>query len=203
MPGHGRVNAFRYTWVYRTQPLIRKLLPYQAQQIELDIATNSFDPSLSKYKPQKYESISVSQLFDQFVEYKRHTISIGGLNKYLALQKQVSRFFRSKTAISVSESVAQKFKEFLAQKLEPVTVRERIVLINACWEWAQKKKLVVENPWADVKVSVPPKQRPEPFTLTEISAIVQKFRALLNQGMKKISLKSRSFVDTGFYDWHI
>jgi hypothetical protein len=27
--------------------------------------------------------------------------------------------------------------------------------------------------------------------------------ALLNQGMKKMSLKSRSFVDTGFYDWHI
>jgi hypothetical protein len=27
--------------------------------------------------------------------------------------------------------------------------------------------------------------------------------ALLNQGMKKISLTSRSFVDTGFYDWHI
>ena len=92
---------------------------------------------------------------------------------YLALQKHVSEFFRSKTAISVSESVAQKFKEFLAQKLEPVTVRERIVLINACWEWAHKKKLVLENPWDDVKVSVPPKQRPEPFTLTEISAIVQ------------------------------
>ena len=54
----------------------------KAQQIELDMATNNFDPSLSKYKPQKYESISVSQLFDQFVEYKRHTISIGGLNKY-------------------------------------------------------------------------------------------------------------------------
>jgi hypothetical protein len=27
--------------------------------------------------------------------------------------------------------------------------------------------------------------------------------ALLNQGMKKISLTSRSFVDTGCYDWHI
>lgn len=149
----------------------------KAQQIELDMATNNFDPSLSKYKPQKYESISVSQLFDQFVEYKRHTISIGGLNKYLALQKHVSEFFKSKTAISVSESVGLKFKEFLAQKLEPVTVRERIVLINACWEWALKKKLVLENPWDDVKVSVPPKQRPEPFTLTEISAIVQKFRS--------------------------
>jgi integrase len=155
----------------------QKVASMKAQQIELDMATNNFDPSLSKYKPQKYESISVSQLFDQFVEYKRHTISIGGLNKYLALQKHVSEFFKSKTAISVSESVGLKFKEFLAQKLEPVTVRERIVLINACWEWALKKKLVLENPWADVKVSVPPKQRPEPFTLTEISSIVQKFRS--------------------------
>ncbi|HEY9302507.1 MAG TPA: DUF433 domain-containing protein [Phormidium sp.] len=27
--------------------------------------------------------------------------------------------------------------------------------------------------------------------------------ALLNQGMKKITLKSKSFVDTGFYDGHI
>jgi len=155
----------------------QKVASMKAQQIELDMATNNFDPSLSKYKPQKYESISVSQLFDQFVEYKRHTISIGGLNKYLALQKHVSEFFKSKTAISVSESVGLKFKEFLAQKLEPVTVRERIVLIDACWEWAQKKKLVLENPWADVKVSVPPKQRPEPFTITEISSIVQKFRS--------------------------
>ena len=177
LPGHGRVNAFRYTWVYRTQPLIRKLLPYPAHQIELDMATNNFDPSLSKYKPQKHESISVSDLFNQFVEYKRHTISIGGLNKYLALQKHVSEFFKSKTAISVSESMGLKFKEFLAQKLEPVTVRERIVMMNACWEWAQKKKLVLENPWAEVKVSVAPKQRPQPFILTEINAIVQKFRS--------------------------
>ncbi|MEG4281374.1 tyrosine-type recombinase/integrase [Microcoleus sp. MON1_C1] len=44
-------------------------------------------------------------------------------------------------------------------------------------EWGLKKKLVVENPWADVHVSVAPKQRPQPFTLTEISAIVHKFRS--------------------------
>jgi integrase len=58
-----------------------------------------------------------------------------------------------------------------------VTVRERIVMMNACWEWAQKKKLVLENPWEEVKVSVAPKQRPESFTLKEINAIVQKFRS--------------------------
>lgn len=154
----------------------RKAAEIKARQIELDMASGNFDPSPTKYKPQKQESISVSELFYQFVEYKRRSISIGGLTKYLALQKHVSVFFNNKTTISVSESIAEKFKNWLAQKLEPVKARERIVLMNACWEWAQKKKLVTENPWADVPVIVAPKQNPQPFTLTEISAIVQKFR---------------------------
>ena len=167
-------------WLYIGLPdtiVNRKVASRKAHQIEPDIVSGNFDPSLTKYKPQKQESISVSDLFEQFVEHKRRTISIGGLAKYVGLQKHVSVFFKNKTSISVSESVAENFRDWLAQKLEPVTVRERIVLIDACWEWALKKKLVVENPWADVKVSVPPKQRPEPFTLKEISAIVQKFHS--------------------------
>ncbi|MEG4802068.1 tyrosine-type recombinase/integrase [Microcoleus sp. ARI1-B5] len=167
-------------WLYIGLPdtiVNRKAASMKASQIELDIASGNFDPSLVKYKPQKQESISVSELFDQFVEYKRRSISNGGLSKYLALQKHVSVFFKNKKSISVSENVAENFRDWLAQKLEPVTVRERIVLINACWEWGLKKKLVVENPWADVHVSVAPKQRPEPFTLTEISAIIHKFRS--------------------------
>src|SRR5919199_1564891 len=94
-------------------------------------------------------------------------------------QKHVSAFFKNKSTISVSETVAEKFRDWLLsdRSLESVTVRERIVMMNACWEWAQKKKLVLENPWEEVKVSVAPKQRPEPFTLTEINAIVQKFRS--------------------------
>ncbi|WP_333194004.1 hypothetical protein [Microcoleus sp. Pol7_A1] len=97
--------------------------------------------------------------------------------KYLALQKHVSVFFKKKKSISVSVSIAENFRDWLAQKLEPVTVRQRIVLINACWEWVQKKKLVLENPWEEIKVSVGAKQRPQPFTLAEISAIVHKFRS--------------------------
>jgi len=85
-------------------------------------------------------------------------------------------FFNNKTTISVSESFAEKFRDWLAEKLEPVTVRERIVLMNACWVWGLKKKLVVENPRPDVRV-VAPKQNQQPFTLTEISAIVHKFRS--------------------------
>jgi len=169
-------------WLYIGLPdtiANRKAALMKASQIELDMASGNFDPSLTKYKPQKQESISVSDLFDQFVEYKRRKIEPATLAKYLGLQKHVSVFFKNKTAISVSESVAEKFRNSLLsdRSLEPVTVRERIVRMNACWEWGHKKKLVTENPWEEVKVSVAPKQCPQPFTLAEIGSIVHKFRS--------------------------
>ncbi len=175
-------------WLYIGLPdttANRKVAEIKARTIELDIASNNFDPSLTKYKPEKQASISVSELFVSFTEHKKRTISIATFAKYTAFQKHVSEFFRNpsttlragKNAITVTENVAENFREYLSQKLEPVTVRERIVMMNACWKWAFKKKLVTENPWADIKTSVPPKQRPQPFTLTEISSIVHKFRS--------------------------
>ena len=167
-------------WLYIGLPdttANRKAAEIKARTIELDITSNNFDPSLIKYKPQKQESISVTELFDRFVEHKKRTILIGGFAKYKGLQNHVSVFFGNKNAIAVTETVAENFRDYLTKKLEPVTVRERVVLMNACWEWAQKKKLVTENPWSDIKTSVPPKQRPQPFTLVEISSIVHKFRS--------------------------
>ncbi|MEG4633858.1 phage integrase SAM-like domain-containing protein [Microcoleus sp. AR_TQ3_B6] len=121
--------------------------------------------------------------------------------KYLGLEKHVSAFFKNKSTISVSETVAEKFRDWLLsdRSLEPVTVRERIVMMNACWEWAQKKKLVLENPWEEVKVSVAPKQRPEPFTLKEINAIVQKFRSApeLNHYADYVEFKFGCSLRTG------
>jgi integrase len=167
-------------WLYIGLPdtsANRKAAEIKARTIELDMTSGNFDPSLVKYKPQKQESISVTELFDRFTEHKKRTISIGTLAKYVGLQKHVETFFRNKNAIAVTDTVAESFRDYLTQKLEPVTVRERIVMVNACWEWGQKKKLVTENPWADIKVSVPPKQRPQPFTIAEISSIVHKFRS--------------------------
>jgi integrase len=57
------------------------------------MASGNFDPSLTKYKPQKQESLSVSDLFQRFVEYKRRKIEFSTLAKYLGLQKHVSLFF--------------------------------------------------------------------------------------------------------------
>jgi len=61
-----------------------------------------------------------------------------------------------------------------------VTVRERIAMMQACWLWAIKKKLLPvtnENPWLDIKVSLPPRQQPQPFTAEEIGKIMREFRS--------------------------
>lgn len=141
------VMAKKRFWLYIGLPdsiANRKAASMKASQIELDMASGNFDPSLTNYKPQKQESISVSDLFDQLVEYKRRKIEPATLAKYLGLQKHVSVFFKNQTTISVSESVAEKFRDWLLsdRSLQPMTVREKIVMMNACWEWDQKKKLV-------------------------------------------------------------
>jgi len=114
----------------------RKLAEIKAVTLELDMASGNFDPSLTKYKPQKQESLSVSDLFQRFVEYKRRKIELSTLAKYLGLQKHVSLFFSNKTYVSVSERVWEKFRDWLReiQKLEPVTIREGIAMMKASWE---------------------------------------------------------------------
>jgi len=99
------------------------------------MTSGNFDASLAKYKPQaQSEAISVVEMFDRFTQQKQRTISIGPLAKYLSLQKHVLAFFKGKTSVSVSESIAEKFRAYLAQKLEPVRMRERIVMMNAVTE---------------------------------------------------------------------
>ncbi|MGA9382192.1 MAG: tyrosine-type recombinase/integrase [Phormidium sp.] len=153
----------------------RKAAEIKARQIELDIASNNFDPTLLKYKPTRQEAITVVELYEKFVTWKKSRIAPGTLTKYEGLRSHLSIYFKNRIAV-LSELEAEKFRDWLMQRLEPITVRERIVMLSACWNWGIKKKLVQENPWLEVQVSVPLKQPPQPFTQEEIIQIVQKFR---------------------------
>jgi integrase len=70
----------------------RKAASIKARTIELDMTSGNFDPSLAKYKPQKQESISVSNLFHQFIEYKRRKIE-PALHSYGMLSANSQRKF--------------------------------------------------------------------------------------------------------------
>ena len=115
-------------WLYiglPDTPPSRKVAEIKARTIELEMGSGNFDPSLAKYNaPKQPESISVVELFDRFMEYKRGKVEEGTFAKYLAFQKQIANFFKNKAAISIYENMAENFCDHLAKtlKLEPITV---------------------------------------------------------------------------------
>lgn len=152
----------------------------KANQIELDIASGHFDLSLKRYKPQhhKLAQITAVNLFRLFAEEKAKQVYQRSLEKYRATVNYLAEYFQDKSA-QISESSAGNFAEWLSDRHGQLVLKERIGLLKACWEWGQKKGLVVTNPWVELaqRIKVPPKQMPKPFTREEIGAIIQAFRS--------------------------
>lgn len=150
----------------------------RARLIEGDLATGNFDPTLAKYKPenQRVRSLSVAELFEQFTKHKAKQVYKRTLAKYRAMAGHLSQFFRGKTVEAIGDAEAEDFRDWLVKRLAPITVRERLTLLRACWTWAIKHKLAAHNPWTEIRVKVPPKQKSKPFTLDEIERILQGFR---------------------------
>ncbi|NEP58443.1 MAG: tyrosine-type recombinase/integrase [Symploca sp. SIO2G7] len=157
-------------------PINRKAAEIKARQIELDIISGNLDKTLVKYKLQKESSITLALLFSKFTEYKAKKVYSRTLDKYKGLAKHIQSFFGNKSANLVKEKDAENFAEWLGEALTPSTVKERVGLLKACYDWGLKQKLVTENPWEDITVRIPPKQRPNPFSRKEVAAILNGFR---------------------------
>lgn len=159
----------------------RIMAEVKAKQIEGDIATGNFDPTLAKYKPEQSmtSSIKATELFEKFIRHKGKQVYKQTLAKYKALLGYIKQFFRDKVATGLDEAQAGQFKDWLSKRIAPITLHERITLMRACWEWGIKQKLVEANPWEEVlkSVKVPPQQKPKPFTKEEIEKILTGFRS--------------------------
>jgi integrase len=153
-------------------PLNRIVAEGKAKVIEGDLATGNFDPTLAKYKPESQNQISVVDLFEKFMSKRSRSVDERTLVKYKGLLVKLQDYFGNKAGIAISYNEAEKFKEKLSTLMAPITLRERIGLLKACWDWGIKQKLVTENPWAEIKVKVPPLQKSKPFTKNEIQKIL-------------------------------
>ncbi|MGB3312324.1 MAG: tyrosine-type recombinase/integrase [Nodosilinea sp.] len=165
-------------------PVNRALAQKKAADIEADLRADrltpgAFDVTLSKYREANDgANLSVVRLFERYTEYKRKTLpDPRSLEKYQGLVKHLEKYFRARSAASISESKAFEFRDWLLKQLKPITARERVGMLRKCWEWGQKRKLVAENPWLDVRVKVPSRQKPKPFTAKEIGRILEYARA--------------------------
>jgi len=156
----------------------RTIAERKAKLIERDILTEQFDPTLARYKPETISEnqISAIELFEKFTEYKRKQLDVRSIEKYFGLQTHLRQFFRSQKASDVTEDKGFQFRDWLSKKLAAITVRERLTMLRSCWQWGIKRGLVKVNPWMEVKLKVPPKQKPKPFTKDEIDRILKGFR---------------------------
>jgi hypothetical protein len=68
----------------------RKFAERKARDIELDIISGNFDPTLAKYKPQVALStvtptqvVTLAQLWEKYTQYKTSNASVKTINKHL------------------------------------------------------------------------------------------------------------------------
>ena len=155
----------------------------KALQIEGDMATSNFDTTLKKYKPEsqkKKEIITVTKLFEIFMEEKAKEVTAKTMEKYQATLGYLQRYFIDESVNNINTNKAEDFARYLQdKKLSVNQCKRRLGELQACWKWGIEKKLItVENPWNDVhrRIKVPPKQKSKPFTREEITKIIQAFR---------------------------
>lgn len=172
----------------------RKFAEQKARQIELDILSNNFDSTLQKYKPQKTKEeieadlVTAEELILRFIEYKSKFVSSSrSLEKYQTVLTHLKSFnlnsksivgsLASESATDFKPDYSEQFYQYLSKKLAPVTLKQSIVWLSACWQWGIEQKIVESDPWKSLikRVKIPPKQMPKPFTSEEIKAIIKGF----------------------------
>lgn len=155
----------------------------KATQIELDIVSGNFDPTLKKYRPPRTRakparSSQVVGMFEQFTQAqtKAKRLTAGSLRRYSAALSHLKRHFPAKPADEVDAAMARAFIEDLRKRVCERTVKDYLILINACWEW--KADSLPGNPWSALlgQVKPGPKQKVKPFTVEEVQAILNAFR---------------------------
>ncbi|MGL5835925.1 MAG: tyrosine-type recombinase/integrase [Waterburya sp.] len=159
----------------------------KALQIEGDMATSNFDPTLTKYKPEyqkKKENISVSKLFQSFMAEKAKEVTPKTMEKYQATLGYLQSYFGNEAASSININKGESFALYLQERqLSAVQRKRRLGELKACWIWAIEKELIsAVNPWNELvkRIKVPPKQKSKPFIHEEINAIIQAFKKNLH-----------------------
>ena len=133
----------------------------KAQQIELDMLSGNFDPTLQKYKPedplpmvvagseasQSYTDV-FKQHWDEFVDDKGQRLEspFTIVSMYNPIPKKVRNFGRK----ILGRREAQEFVTFMLQSASPATIKKQVIILNDFGNWVQQNKLVDagwENPF--------------------------------------------------------
>lgn len=153
-------------------------------QIEADIETGAFDPSLGRYRPKPYasKSISCSKLFEQWVSNDKIGLSERTLVWHRDSINKLIKLYGDIDARNIKDVEVKRFFMTL-NRLSKTTQRRRVETLRACWDWGVSEGLVSNNPWTKLPKVKPEKPNPQPFNKEEINKILitiqQKYPDLL------------------------
>jgi integrase len=163
-------------------PVARTVADRRAGEIQGDLLTGNFDPSLTKYQSQSGTATPVPltsvELFRRFTANRAKTAKGRDMERFRAIGGHITQYFGTRSA-SVGDDFADGFRLYLLERLAPGTAKGYLVLVRSCWDWGVKQHLIMGNPWGEVlkRVKIPPKQPPRPFSTDEIAAIRAGFKS--------------------------
>ena len=153
-----------------------------ALQVEADLETGKFDPSLTKYKPhvttgKSWGDLTVSELFQEWLGFKRLTWAASTAKNRKELLSPCVKFFGQRRGRDIGETDAIALVKWLKEQGNSErTINDKLTLFKEWWVWLEGKGLVPGNPWESVKKLKVPAKKSRPFTDKEISAIFQGFK---------------------------
>ncbi|AFZ25455.1 site-specific recombinase XerC [Cylindrospermum stagnale PCC 7417] len=175
-------------------PVNRKVAEGIASEISRDLLLKTFDSSkLINYRGDtkqdtNQERVTIGDMFDLFTAHRSKGNDPLTSQKYTATLRYLKEFvcdngidvgcLADKPAEFLGSVCSEQFAEWVRQKSGDRVFKERIGLLNACWEWGKSKHWVGSNPWLEIyqSIKISPKQKPRPFTSAEVKQIIEAFQ---------------------------
>jgi len=163
----------------------RKAAEARARQIELDITSDNFDPSLAKYKPQSAlttiapistPSLNLLELWDRYSEFKATQVEATTLK--LNFDRVKSHI--SKLPTKTLEN-AITIRDYLLANNSTYTAKRVLIQLCACCKWGVKSRLIFDNPFEGMAAEIKQSKSEsvegdiDPFTREERNVIIQAF----------------------------
>ncbi|BAB75202.1 MULTISPECIES: Arm DNA-binding domain-containing protein [Nostocaceae] len=164
----------------------RKAAEAKKNQIELDIASGNFDPTLDKYKPQSVLSTvepditpkftpKITELWESYINYKSSSLK----ETTKGYHNSFTKLFQRLGNIPLPDALKVK------AELERITTvgqtKRALIQLNAACNWAVKHKLIDSNPYVGMANEMPKyryqlEPKPNAFSEQEREKIIKAFK---------------------------
>ena len=158
-----------------------------ARQMHLDMLSDNFDATLSKYKPHAHltiiESIKPKQELDLLSLWEKYTEFRSKQVEATTLAKNYDRLANHlKRLPSVNLEDAVLIRDFLLSSTSPYTTKRILTQINACCNWGLRSKLITTSPFnemaQEIKLTKNSTEELEidPFSKQEREVVIEAFQ---------------------------